>query len=91
MCVGNVNEGFNHKENFTLVQECSKRCNCTKDPKCLECDLEYMCPYCIGGCYAEFGEFKRATYICEVTKLQAKWADIYWHEYDKLEGKESSS
>lgn len=83
MCVGNVDEGLTHKENFTKIQECSKRCNCTKDPKCLECELEPLCPYCIGGCYAEFGEFKRTTYICEIMKLQNKWAERYWKAWDE--------
>gem|GEM_PF-6467633 len=29
---------------------------------------------CIRGCYSEFGEFRRATYICDITKLLVKWA-----------------
>lgn len=85
MCVGNVNDGLTHKENFKQVSDCAIRCNCTKDPKCLECPLEHVCSYCIGGCYAMFGEFRRATYICEITKRQSKWAEVYWDEYDKLE------
>ena len=87
MCVGDVWNGLNHKENFKKVSDCAIRCNCTKDPKCLECELEPLCPYCIGGCFAEFGEFKRATYICEFTKMQNKWAKIYWERYDEEQEK----
>lgn len=83
MCVGCINEGFTNKENFTRVQEGGVRKNCTKDPKCLECEFEPACSYCIAGCYSEFGEFKRTTYICEVTKLMCKWSKIYWEQYFK--------
>ena len=86
MCVGNIEEGFTHPENFKCVRDGAIRANCTKDPKCLDCEFEPCCPYCIGGCYAEFGDFIRTTYICEITKLQCKWARIYWHEYCKLKG-----
>lgn len=74
---GNVNEGITNPEVYDIVYEGSKRCNCTKDDKCFDCEFEPCCKYCIGGCYAEFGEFRRTTYICEVTKLQCKWARIY--------------
>jgi len=83
MCVGNVWDGFNHKENFKKVTDGAIRANCTRDPKCLDCIYEKACPYCIGGCYAEFGDFIRTTYICEITKLQCKWTKIYWDEYDR--------
>ena len=82
MCVGDVDHGFNHKENFVAVQEGSIRANCTKDPKCLECEYEPNCAYCIGGCYAEHGDFIRTTHICEIIKLQCKWTKIYWDRYD---------
>ena len=83
--VGDVWKGFNRKENFKKVREGAYRCNCTKDPKCISCPFESACTYCIGGCYSEFGEFRRTTYICEYTKLQVKWARIYWDEYNRLE------
>lgn len=87
MCVGSVEEGFNHPENFIKVQQGSIRSNCTKDSKCIGCEFESDCSYCIGGCYAEFGEFKRTTYICEITKLLGKWSRIYELEYKKKTGK----
>ena len=86
MKVGDVFDGLYQKENFINVREGAYKVNCTRDPKCIECDYESACPYCIGGCYAEFGEFKRSTYVCEVIKLQCKWAKIYWNRYNELEG-----
>lgn len=78
MCVGNVEEGFNHKENFKAVRDGSARCKCTKDPKCLDCEFEEACAYCIGGCYAENGDFTRTTHICEITKILVEYARKYW-------------
>ena len=78
MCVGNVTEGFTHSENFKKVRDGSARCVCTKDPKCLECEFESVCAYCIGGCYAEYGSFTRTTHICEITKIQVEYARKYW-------------
>lgn len=86
LSVGSIEEGLNHKENFLKVREGAYRCNCTKDEKCRSCEFESACSYCIGGCYSEFGEFKRTTYICEITKLLVKWARIYWQEYNKKHG-----
>lgn len=83
MCVGDVNNGFYNKQNFSNVLMGALRCNCTKDPKCLECEYENACAYCIGGCYAEYGEFRRTTHICEITKLQAKWAQIYKQRFEE--------
>lgn len=78
MSVGNVEEGFIHKENFEKVRYCSARCNCTKEDKCKNCEYEIACAYCIGGCYAEFNDFIRTTYICEITKIQVEYARKYW-------------
>lgn len=83
MCVGNVDEGFIHKENFIAVQNGSIRDNCTKDQKCRDCEFEPECTYCIGGCYAECGDFIRLTHICEITKLICKWSKIYEDAYRK--------
>lgn len=83
MCVGNVDEGFIHKENFRVVREGSARCNCTKDPKCKDCEFEEACGYCIGGCYSEFGDFTRTTYICEITKIIVEYARKYWARLGK--------
>jgi uncharacterized protein len=46
----------------------------------------FLCHNCLGGCYSEHGCFKRTIHICEVTKIIAQAAEIYWKEYDKLEG-----
>lgn len=83
MQVGDVDNGFNHAENFVVVQQGSIRANCTKDSKCRDCKYEPDCAYCIGGCYAEYGDFIRTTHICEITKLIAKWSAIYEEEYLK--------
>jgi len=78
MCVGDVEHGFIYKENFKRVREGSARCNCTKDPKCKDCEFEEACAYCIGGCYAEYNDFIRTTHICEITKIQVEYARKYW-------------
>ena len=85
MVAGDVWKGLYNKEVFKKVREGAYRCNCTKDTKCKTCPYESACSYCIGGCYAEFQEFKRATYICELTKIQCEYAKRYWNEYNKLE------
>lgn len=81
MAVGNIFEGFSHKENFLAVRNGSKRCNCTKESKCKTCEYESSCSYCIGGCYAEYGDFTRTTHICEITKIQCEFAKLYWNKY----------
>ena len=86
MSVGDIENGFNHKENFKKVREGAYRCNCTREEKCRECEFESACVYCIGGCYAEFGDFIRTTHICEITKLQVKWARYYWTKYYEKKG-----
>lgn len=78
MCVGDVVHGFNHSENFKNVRDGAARCKCTKDPKCKDCEFEEACSYCIGGCYAEYGDFTRTTHICEITKIQVEYARKYW-------------
>ena len=81
---GDVNKEEWYFDKMDYILEKSKRSECTKDPKCIICEYEPCCPFCIGGCYAEFGDFIRTTYICEITKIQAKWAEIYWREYESL-------
>ena len=76
MCVGNIDEGFINADNFKKVALGAIRCNCTKEEKCRDCKYEHACPYCIGGCYSEYGDFIRTTHICEIIKIQAKWAEI---------------
>lgn len=86
MVVGNINDGLSHKEVFKKVRQGAYRCNCTRETKCINCEYESACSYCIGGCFAEFQDFIRTTYICEITKIQCKWAKVYWNEYNKLKG-----
>ena len=83
--VGTAKDGFTHKENYLKVRHGAYRANCTKDEKCRSCEYESACAYCIGGCYSEFGEFRRTTYSCEVVKLLVKWSRIYWDRYNELE------
>ena len=85
MIAGTVSDGFNNKSIFDEVRTGAYRQTCSRDPKCAVCEYESACPYCIAGCYAETGEFKRQTYICEVIKLQVKWAKIYWKKLEELQ------
>jgi len=80
MSVGDVFSGMYKKETFGKVRAGGHRCNITKDDKCKSCEIEKQCAYCSASCFAEYGEFKRQTHICEITKLQDKWAHIYWKE-----------
>ena len=82
--VGDVWNGLNHKERFEMVRSHTR--GKISPEKCLSCSVESSCAWCIGGAFAEKGEFYRQTNICEVHKLQSKWARKYWEEYDKLEG-----
>lgn len=84
--VGNIRDGFNNKDGFKRVREGAYKCNCTREEKCKSCIYESSCAYCIGGCFAEHQDFIRTTHICEITKIQCKWAKVYWNEYNKLEG-----
>ena len=75
---GDINRGL-VADGFEIVSNGSKRSVCTKDPKCLDCEYEPCCSYCIGGCYAEYGRFERTTHICEIIKRQCRWAEEYWN------------
>ena len=86
MCVGDVNNGIIHKENFVKVQKGSIRSNCTKKEECKNCEYESSCAYCIGGCFAEFNDFIRTTYICDFTKIQCEAAVKYWNLYNDKKG-----
>ena len=85
--VGNIKDGFNNREGFVRVREGAYRKNCTKEEKCVTCEYESACSYCIGGCFSEFGEFKRTTYICEITKIQCEYAKKYWNMVGEVDGK----
>lgn len=80
--VGSADKGFFNPVAFKQVREGAYRANCTREEKCRTCEFESACSYCIGGCYSEFQDFVRTTYICEITKLQCYWAVIYWYMYD---------
>lgn len=84
--VGSVFKGLYNKKGFEQVREGAYKDNCTKEEKCRTCEYESACSYCIGGCFAEHQDFIRTTYICEITKLQCKWAKVYWNEYNKKKG-----
>lgn len=82
--VGNIRDGFNNKDGFRKVREGAYKCNCTREEKCKSCVYESACSYCIGGCFEENQDFIRTTHICEITKIQCKWAKVYWNEYNKM-------
>lgn len=86
MRVGDVDHGIDKPENIIKVQKGSIRSHCTRKPECRTCEYESSCPYCIGGCYAEFGDFVRTTYICEITKIQCEYAKKYWNLYNEKKG-----
>lgn len=83
MCVGNVTDGFTHKENFRRVKEATREQ--ISSPYCMECEFEGACAYCIGGCYSEFHKFKRTEHICYIAKLRSKWARRYWDMVEEVE------
>jgi hypothetical protein len=83
MCVGNVCDGFNKKENFRKVKE--NTLEKISSHYCLECECEAACAYCIGGCYSEFHAFKRTEHICDIAKLRSKWARRYWDMVEEAE------
>jgi len=68
--------GFERKDNFVCIR--GKTREVISPKKCRECDIESGCAWCIAGSYSETGGATRQTYICEVQKIQTKWAKIYW-------------
>ena len=81
--LGDVYSATFDKSKANFIAENCKRNIITKDPKCKTCDFEEQCAYCPAGCYGEFGEFKRTTYICPITRIQSKWAERYWRMIDE--------
>jgi uncharacterized protein len=79
--VGDIWEGFSRKDRFCTVRDQTR--GKISPNKCMTCEHESSCAWCIGGSYAETGEFARQTYICEVHKLQSKWAKIYQERLQK--------
>ncbi len=83
MIVGDVNNGLYNKNIFNLIRQ-QDRTKISPE-KCKSCDIETGCAWCIAGCYSEFGDFKRQTYICETQKIITKWAKKYQSIYGKGE------
>lgn len=83
---GSADRGMYNKDAFRRVREGAYRASCTKEEKCRTCEYESACPYCIGGCFAEYGEFRRTTHICRITKIQCAAAEKYWQAYDMQGG-----
>lgn len=75
MMLGDVNIGVS-KEKAKYVRDMSTAENCSIE-ECSNCELESCCVWCVAGSYAEYNEFKRTTHLCEITKLQSKWAKEY--------------
>lgn len=88
MCIGDAKRGITDEgyEIMKSIVDRSRR-NKISTKECLECPYEFACSYCIAGCYNEFHEFKRTTYICNYTKIIAKYSEIYWNKYYQLKGK----
>lgn len=84
MSIGSVDEGITRPWLSQYIQDNSMRPVVSAGLECESCGHESACPYCIAGAYDEFKEFKRTTHICEVTKMQHKWAKEYWRRYDEI-------
>jgi uncharacterized protein len=82
--VGDIWQGLIHKDRFQIVRAQTRKK--ISSPTCKDCAVESSCAWCIGSAFAEKGELYRQTNICEIHKLQSKWARKYWEEYDRLEG-----
>ena len=79
---GNVETGEMDSSVFEEVVTKSAKSYCTSEENCKTCIYEPACSYCICGCYAEYGDFIRTTHICEITKIQCKWAEYYWRNHE---------
>lgn len=75
---GDVDSGIDHAR-MAYIRSLTR--DKVSESKCLECPVETACAWCIGGCFAETGEFKRQTYICEYIKIQCKHAKTYWRRF----------
>ena len=89
MSVGSAAEGFTRKEAFETVRNCVR--SKISPPECLECEYESTCPWCIAASYAENGELRRQTNICEIHKLQVKHARDYWARRANIKAEETSN
>lgn len=90
MSTGHINKGLTLKGRKLHTEICNKSKNksCTKDKKCLDCEYESACAYCIAGCFTEFGDFTRTTHICEITKILCENAKVYQKMEDEADQKE---
>jgi len=79
--IGNIWNGITSKDPLACARNAT-RWNIS-DKECRECEIESSCAYCIAGCFAEFSEYKRTKYICEVNKIQSKWAKLYWEKLEE--------
>jgi len=79
--VGNIWNGWTNLVRFTEIQNCTREK--ISPPKCFDCNVESGCSWCIAGGFSETGVLHRQTHICEIHKLQTKWARVYWIEYEK--------
>ena len=66
-----------------LIADGSKRSAITWHGHCMECENEEQCAFCPAGCYGEYGELKRTTHICPITRIQSKAAAAYWRRIDE--------
>ncbi len=80
---GDVERGLWNKRAFSDVCTAAIRKNCTRKQECRQCGCESACAYCIAGCYSEYGEFRRQTHICQITKIQVEFAQKYWSMIDR--------
>ena len=77
--VGDINNGFNHKERFFCVRENTREK--ISPEECKNCIIESTCAWCIGGAFSEEGKFYRQTNLCRIKKIIDKHARNYWNKY----------
>lgn len=84
MSVGDIWNGITKKENFVCIRNQTREK--ISPEKCKQCPIESACAWCIAGSYSEKGVPFRQTYICDIIKIQAKWAILYWNRVYKERG-----
>lgn len=88
MSIGVADKGFTRKGRkiYKAIYEGSKTNVCTREEKCLTCEYESACAFCVAGCFTEFGDFIRTTHICEITKILCENAKIYKQMEEEADG-----
>ena len=81
--IGDVVNGITNPELSKYIKLKSARKLVNAGLPCETCSIEQSCPYCIAGAVDYLGEWKRNLEYCDTTKVQGKWAEIYWTEYYK--------